>query len=86
MGKEQVPSTPLGIKDLGRLVQVAIMELVPRARPELVELPELIGRRIHLVRGQKMIFDFDIAELYEVSTKALNQAVKRNMERFPTTS
>ena len=36
-----------------------------------------------MVRGQKVMFDFDLADLYEVSTKALNQAVKRNRERFP---
>jgi len=39
--------------------------------------------RIHLVRGRKVIFDRDLAELYGVSTKALNQAVKRNVQRFP---
>ena len=39
--------------------------------------------RIHLVRGHKVILDRDLAELYGVSTKALNQAVKRNAERFP---
>jgi hypothetical protein len=39
--------------------------------------------RIHLVRGRKVILDRDLAELYGVSTKALNQAVKRNIQRFP---
>jgi hypothetical protein len=39
--------------------------------------------RIHLVRGRKVILDRDLAELYGVSTKALNQAVKRNTQRFP---
>jgi hypothetical protein len=42
-----------------------------------------IEARIHLVRGHKVILDRDLAELYGVSTKALNQAVKRNNERFP---
>lgn len=42
-----------------------------------------IERRILLVRGQKVLLDFQLAELYEVETKALNQAVKRNLERFP---
>ncbi len=36
-----------------------------------------------MVRGQKVILDRDIAELYEVPTKALIQAVKRNVTRFP---
>ena len=35
------------------------------------------------VRGQKVILDMDLAELYGVPTKALNQAIKRNTERFP---
>ena len=42
-----------------------------------------IERRIVLLRGQKMLLDFDLAELYEVEARALNQAVKRNAERFP---
>ena len=44
---------------------------------------KLIERRIYLVRGRKVMLDFDLADLYEVSTKALNQAVKRNLDRFP---
>jgi len=44
---------------------------------------QIIERRIYLVRGQKVMLDFDLADLYEVSTKALNQAVKRNPDRFP---
>jgi ORF6N domain len=39
--------------------------------------------RIHIVRGRKVILDRDLAELYGASTKALNQAVKRNVQRFP---
>ncbi len=38
---------------------------------------------IHEFRGQKVMLDFDLAKLYQVETKALNQAVKRNIERFP---
>ena len=38
---------------------------------------------IRSVRGQKVILDSDLARLYGVRTKALNQAVKRNRERFP---
>ena len=44
---------------------------------------ERIERRILLVRRQKVLLDFQLAELYEVGTKALNQAVKRNLDRFP---
>jgi len=42
-----------------------------------------IARRILLIRGRRMMIDADLAELYSVPTKALNQAVKRNAERFP---
>lgn len=48
--------------------------LIPAAR---------IERRILLLRRQKVMLDFDLAELYGVETRALNQAVKRNRERFP---
>jgi hypothetical protein len=40
--------------------------------------------KIHDIRGQKVILDFDLASLYEVETKVLNQAVKRNIKRFPS--
>ena len=43
----------------------------------------LIQNKIYEVRGQRVMLDFDLAELYEVETKALNQAVKRNPNRFP---
>lgn len=42
-----------------------------------------IGRRIYLIRGHKVMLDRDLAELYDVQTKALNRAVKRNAIRFP---
>ncbi|HZK07322.1 MAG TPA: ORF6N domain-containing protein [Bacteroidales bacterium] len=42
-----------------------------------------IQNKIHEIRGQKVMLDFDLAELYEVETKVLNQAVKRNPDRFP---
>lgn len=42
-----------------------------------------IAQRILFLRGQKVMIDADLAELYGVETKALNQAVKRNIERFP---
>src|SRR5665213_779929 len=40
-------------------------------------------RKIYIVREQKVMLDFDLADLYEVETKVLNQAVKRNIDRFP---
>ena len=44
---------------------------------------EHVEQRIRLLRGQKVILDRDLAELYEVDAKVLNQAVKRNLDRFP---
>ncbi|WP_423128059.1 ORF6N domain-containing protein [Gaoshiqia sp. Z1-71] len=44
---------------------------------------QLIQSKIHEIRGQQVMLDFDLAELYEVETKVLNQAVKRNSKRFP---
>src|SRR5437870_5313363 len=44
---------------------------------------ELIQRRIYLVRGEKVMLDADLAELYKVPTKSLNLAVSRNADRFP---
>jgi len=44
---------------------------------------EIIEKRILLIRGQKVMLDKDLAELYQVETYNLNKAVKRNRERFP---
>lgn len=49
----------------------------------LVMPQEVIENKIFLVRGKKVLFDRDLAVLYGVETKALNRAVKRNIERFP---
>jgi hypothetical protein len=44
---------------------------------------ELIENKIYLIRGHKVMLDRDLAQLYSVETRALNQAVRRNIERFP---
>jgi hypothetical protein len=44
---------------------------------------ELIKQRIFLVRGFRVMLDIDLAKLYQVKTKVLKQAVRRNLERFP---
>ena len=53
--------------------------------PAIQELSntDLIWSRIFTIRGVQVMLDRDLAELYGVATKALNQAVKRNIERFP---
>lgn len=44
---------------------------------------EMIERKIYLLRGQKVMLDRDLAEMYGVETRVLNQAVRRNINRFP---
>lgn len=50
---------------------------------ELKPVEEVITSRIYTLRGQKVIFDFDLAQLYGIETKMLKRAVKRNLDRFP---
>jgi len=45
---------------------------------------EIIENKIFVIRGQRVMLDSDLAQLYDVETKVLNQAVKRNIERFPS--
>ncbi|MEI6555245.1 MAG: ORF6N domain-containing protein [Paludibacter sp.] len=44
---------------------------------------QIIQNKIYEIRGQRVMLDFDLAELYVVETRVLNQAVKRNLTRFP---
>ena len=44
---------------------------------------EVIERKIYLIRGHNVMLDRDLAELYEVPTKRLNEQVRRNEKRFP---
>ena len=44
---------------------------------------QLIQNKIYEIRGQKVMLDFDLAELYQVETRRLNEAVKSNIRRFP---
>ena len=50
--------------------------------PEIVA-QEVIENKIHIIRGKKVMLDWDLAGLYEVETRALNQAVKRNIRTIP---
>jgi hypothetical protein len=55
-----------------------------KTKNELIIIPsERIANMIFLIRGQKIMIDRDLAELYGVDTRTLNQAVRRNKERFP---
>ena len=48
-----------------------------------MQIIKSIQSRIYEIRGERIMLDFDLAVLYEVETRVLNQAVKRNIERFP---
>ncbi len=44
---------------------------------------QVLQKKIYEIRGQRVMLDFDLAELYEVENKVLKQSIKRNMSRFP---
>jgi ORF6N domain len=48
-----------------------------------IQILQSIQNRIYELGGERVILDFDLAALYEVETKVLNRAVKRNIKRFP---
>lgn len=56
-----------------------------KAKRNIIKLipEERIVNKIHIIRDQKVMLDFDLAILYEVETKRLNEQVKRNIDRFP---
>jgi hypothetical protein len=54
---------------------------IAKSKPPL--RAEDISRRIHTIRSHRVLLDADLAELYDVPTKAFNQAIQRNMNRFP---
>jgi ORF6N domain len=59
---------------------------LPDPTPPAEQLPApapFVERRIYLIRGQRVMLDADLAELYQVPTKRLNEQVKRNLDRFP---
>ena len=53
-----------------------------KAQPSVIPI-ERITSSIYLIRGEKVMFDLDLAALYGVETRVLNQAVTRNLDRFP---
>ncbi|TDG35470.1 ORF6N domain-containing protein [Pedobacter changchengzhani] len=48
-----------------------------------MQIIQSVESKIYTIRGERVMLDFDLAQLYEVETKVLNQAVKRNIKRFP---
>jgi hypothetical protein len=64
-------------------METHIIENIPSAIAQNIDLLA-IQNRIHEIRGYKVMLDFDLADMYHVETKVLNQAVKRNIDRFPS--
>ena len=55
-----------------------------KEKAEIVIVQDVIVSKIHFIRGEKVLLDRDLADLYGVETRVLNQAVKRNINRFPS--
>ena len=53
------------------------------AKPKPILDPDVVKSLLYIVRGQRVMLDSDLAKLYGIATRELNQAVKRNKERFP---
>ncbi len=70
-----------------KVIQLGLLALVVAkiliSKSETMEQLQLIQSKIYEIREQKVMLDRDLAEMYGVQTKALNQAVKRNIDRFP---
>jgi ORF6N domain len=62
---------------------MASKKIAASAAEQLPVPVELIERRIYMIRGHKVMLDSDLADLYQVPTKRLNESVKRNRKRFP---
>jgi hypothetical protein len=57
--------------------------MAKKKTPSRITAAEKIERSIHVIRGQRVMLDADLAEMYGVSTTRLNEQVARNMDRFP---
>jgi hypothetical protein len=57
--------------------------MTKKSSTDMLIVSDRIERMVHIVRGQRVMLDFDLARLYGVPTSALNQAVRRNADRFP---
>ncbi|MEN6458059.1 MAG: ORF6N domain-containing protein [Thermoguttaceae bacterium] len=57
--------------------------MTKKSAAELLAAPDKIQQMVRIVRGQRVMLDFDLAQLYGVLTKRLNEQVRRNKERFP---
>jgi hypothetical protein len=56
---------------------------MPKSTKTFIISDESVMNKIYLIRGQKVMLDFDLAKLYTTEAKRLKEAVRRNIERFP---
>lgn len=66
-----------------RAGEIARQQLVSKPSADSSEVPDRVASSILFIRGQRVLLDFDLAELYAVPVKGLVRAVKRNLDRFP---
>ena len=79
VGRNQSPPTRYGYS---RIARIAFFCFYTAEKTSAMEL-DIIQNKIYEVRGTRVMLDFDLAELYQVETRVLNQSVKRNIKRFP---
>jgi len=67
------------------LVSKIAVTYLRKSEIQLVQMElQIIQNKIYEIRGLRVMLDFDLAEMYEVETRVLNQSVKRNIKRFPS--
>jgi phage regulator Rha-like protein len=64
--------------------QIVTSNKIENMKNTQIKNVEDVEEKIYLIRGQRVMIDSDLAEVYQVETKMLNRAVKRNLNRFPT--
>ena len=79
VGRNQSPTTRYGYSRIARIAFFCFYTAEKTSAKEL----DIILNKIYEVRGTRVMLDFDLAELYQVETRVLNQSVKRNIKRFP---
>jgi hypothetical protein len=75
--------SPLHLKDSQHTTHRENVAGISMTKKEIVIADKQIEQRIFMIRGQKVMLDRDLAELYGVQTRVLKQAVRRNIRRFP---
>jgi phage regulator Rha-like protein len=85
-GWEYAPDPIHGIRTWGvKGYEVPVVGVKEPADPYMVSFPDhTITEKIHFIRGQKVMLDRDLAELYGVEVKRLKEQVRRNVDRFPS--